>query len=145
MESVRSLKPQPRKGGRGLGVLLCSLVAWGSLGFVAGSGAHPRPRTGPGGNVAVGHLVGGIYKVGGPAPPYGCYDKRCPSGGRVTVRNRHGAIVARETLNKAGQKFRFRLIPGRYAVKASCGGSQPKRVRVVAGRTTRANLYCGIR
>jgi hypothetical protein len=133
MESVRSLKPQPRKGGRGLGVLLCSLVAWGSLGFVAGSGAHPRPRTGPGGNVAVGHLVGGIY------------DKRCPSGGRVTVRNRHGAIVARETLNKAGQKFRFRLIPGRYAVKASCGGSQPKRVRVVAGRTTRANLYCGIR
>lgn len=147
MESVHSAKLRPGKKGRRLWVLACLLAACGSLAFVVGAGAHARPRTGPGGNVAVGRLVGGVYDIGGPAPPYGCYDKRCPAGQgkRVVVRNRGGLVVARERLTRNREKFRFRLVPGRYTVKASCGGSQAKRVRVVAGHTTHANLYCGIR
>jgi hypothetical protein len=145
MERVRRVGPRQR-GSRWLRVLLWVMAASASVGFVGGAGAHGTARIGPGGNVALGRLVGGIYKVGGPAPPYGCYHERCPTAGRVTVRNQSGAVVARERLIRARQRFHFRLIPGRYTVNARCGGhGVPKSVHVVAEHTTRANLYCGIR
>ena len=117
--------------------VMCLLVACGGLGFAGGSGASPR---------RVGVLTGGIYKMGGPASPYGCYDNRCPTVGRVIVRDSHEVIVARARLTKRGQRFRFLLAPGRYHVKARCSGHPFRQeVRVVAGHTTHTNVYCSIR
>ena len=127
-----------RRGLGGVRVLVCVLAASGTLVLVGGAGALAR---------RVGVLSGGIYLSGGPAPPYGCYDQRCPAGQgvRVVVRNRGGVIVARTRLKRRGQKFRFTLMPGHYTVKARCAGSAPRSVRVFSGRATRVDLYCGIR
>ena len=127
-----------KRASGGLCVLTCLLGACGGLVFAGGALASAR---------RVGVLTGGIYDVGGPAPPFGCYGKRCPVGKglHVTVRNPRGVIVARTTLHRNGQKFRFTLAPGGYTVSASCGGTPTRKVHVFSGQATHANIDCGIR
>ena len=115
-----------------------SYAAVGAAAASAGGRAGASVRS-------VGLLTGGIYVVG----PF-CSGQQCPSGRgeTVVVRRGHarGPIVARETLERNDQQFRFRLTPGRYYIMpggcSSGAGYRGQHARVRSGRTTLKNLYC---
>jgi hypothetical protein len=99
----------------------------------------------PVGAAPSGVLTGRIYLVGGPAGPSGgsaCQGTRCPTGGRVIVRDNHGNVAVEANV-RPGQPFHFRLSPGRYKLSAEPGCGTP-HVRITAGKRTKSSIICDI-
>ena len=64
----------------------------------------------------------------------------------VVALRRGRALVARQRV-RAGRRYRFRAPPGRYRLSARSHGTRcrSRRVRLRAGRRTRADLVCTVR